>query len=130
MPLDKCNLIAAKVLSLIFLLFDVTSAQEVAFGIPQYVHWILHGITYQCPPYILFIFANSEKCLFGGCTWWLPSLQGCFSNRSSFVLVCNKLNIAHNKAWWIFHFSNKNWGALHFSCRMYGFTNQYNYLTN
>ena len=42
MPLVKCNLIMAKATGLIFQ-FDVTSAQQVPFGIPQYVQYILHG---------------------------------------------------------------------------------------
>ena len=37
MPSDQRNLIMAKAMSLIFSLFDITSAQEVPFGIPQYV---------------------------------------------------------------------------------------------
>ena len=67
MPSDKCNLITAKVAGLIFSLFDVASAREVPFGIPQYVQCILHGLTsvLLCVP---FIFADSEKCRFGGST--------------------------------------------------------------
>ena len=34
---DKHNLIAAKATGLIFSLFDIASAREVPFGIPQYV---------------------------------------------------------------------------------------------
>ena len=45
MPPDKCNLIMAKATGLIFSLFDIASAQEVPFGIPQYVQCILHGLT-------------------------------------------------------------------------------------
>ena len=65
MPSDKCNLIMAKAMGLIFSLFDVVSAQEVPFGIPQYVQYILHGLTsvLLCVP---FIFVDSEKCRFGG----------------------------------------------------------------
>ena len=37
MPSDKCNLITAKAMGLIFSLFDFVSAREVPFGIPQYV---------------------------------------------------------------------------------------------
>ena len=71
MPSDKCNLIAAKVIDLIFSLFDVTSAREVPFGILQYVECILHGLTSVlfCVP---FIFADSKKCQFGGSMCWLP----------------------------------------------------------
>ena len=61
MASDKRNSIMAKAMGLIFSLFDVTSAQQVPFGIPQYVQCILHGLTsvLLCVP---FIFANSEKC--------------------------------------------------------------------
>ena len=64
---DKRNSITAKGTGLIFSLFDVTSAREVPFGIPQYLQCILHGLTsvLLCVP---FIFADSEKCQFGGST--------------------------------------------------------------
>ena len=45
MPSDKRNLIMVKATGLIFSLFDVASAQEVPFGIPQYVQCILLGLT-------------------------------------------------------------------------------------
>jgi len=35
----------AKAMGLIFLLFNVTSAQEVPFGIPQYIQCIVQGLT-------------------------------------------------------------------------------------
>ena len=59
MPSDKRNLITAKALGLIFSLFDDALAQEVPFGILQYVQCILHGLTsvFLCVP---FIFADSE----------------------------------------------------------------------
>ena len=64
---DKCNSITAKAMDLIFSLFDVALSREVPFGIPQYVHGILHGLTsvLLCVP---FIFADNEKCRFGGST--------------------------------------------------------------
>ena len=67
MPSDKYNSITAKAMGLIFSLFDVASAREVPFGIPQYVQCIIHGLTsvLLCVP---FIFADSEKCRFGGST--------------------------------------------------------------
>ena len=67
MPSDKHNSIMAKAMGLIFSLFDVALAQEVPFGIPQYVQCILHGLTsvLLCVP---LIFADSEKCRFGGST--------------------------------------------------------------
>ena len=60
LPDAKLNLIMAKATGLIFSLFDVASAQEVPFGIPQYVLCILHGLTsvLLCVP---FIFADSQK---------------------------------------------------------------------
>ena len=60
MPSDKRNLITAKAMGLIFSLFDVSSAGQVPFGIPQYVQCILHGLKsiFLCVP---FIFADSEK---------------------------------------------------------------------
>ena len=65
MPSDKCNSIMAKATGLIFSFFNITSAREVPFGIPQYIQCILHGLTsvLLCLP---FIFADSEKCQFGG----------------------------------------------------------------
>ena len=45
MPSDKRTLITAKVMGLIFSLFDVTSARHVPFSIPQYVQCIHHGLT-------------------------------------------------------------------------------------
>ena len=67
MPSDKRNLITVKATGLIFSLFDVASARQVPFGIPQYVQCILHGLAsvLLCVP---FIFANSEECQFGGST--------------------------------------------------------------
>ena len=64
---DKRNSITAKATGLIFSLFDIASAQQVPLGIPQYVQCILHGLTsvLLCVP---FIFADSEKCQFGGST--------------------------------------------------------------
>ena len=63
MPSDKCNSIMAKAIGLIFSMFNVASAREVPFGIPQYIQCILHGLTsvLLCVP---FIFADSEKCRF------------------------------------------------------------------
>ena len=67
MPSNKRNLITDKAIGLIFSLFDIASAREVLFGIPQYVQCILHGLTsvLLCVP---FIFADSKKCQFGGST--------------------------------------------------------------
>ena len=67
MPSDKHNSITAKATGLMFSLFDVASAQDVPFGIPQYVQCILHGLTtlLLC---VLFIFGDSERCRFGGST--------------------------------------------------------------
>ena len=64
MPSDKHNTIMTKAMGLIFSLFNLTLAQEVPFGISQYVQCILHGLTgvLLCVP---FIFADSKKCQFG-----------------------------------------------------------------
>ena len=64
MPSDKRNSITAKATGLIVSLFDIASAQQVPFGIPQYAQCILHGLTsvLLCVP---FIFADSKKCQFG-----------------------------------------------------------------
>ena len=70
MHAEKGNSITAKATDLIFSLFDVTSAGHMPFGILQYVECILHGLTSVlfCVP---FIFADSERCRFGGSAWWL-----------------------------------------------------------
>ena len=67
MPSDKRNLITDKAIGLIFSLFDVASAQEVPFDMPQFIQCILHGLTsvLLCVP---FIFSGSKKCQFGGNT--------------------------------------------------------------
>jgi len=59
MPSVKHNAIPTKDTGLIFSLFDSASAQEVPFGIPQYVQFIFQGLTsvLLCVP---FIFADSE----------------------------------------------------------------------
>ena len=44
MPSDKCNSLTAITTDLIFSLFDVTLAQEMPFGIPQYVQCIFMGL--------------------------------------------------------------------------------------
>ena len=41
----KHNSITAKATALIFSLFDVASAGQVPFGMPQYVQCKLHGVT-------------------------------------------------------------------------------------
>jgi len=52
MPSDQLKV---KAMGLIFSPFVVTLAQEVSFGMLQYMQCILHGL----------IFADSEKCQFG-----------------------------------------------------------------
>ena len=61
MPSDKLKSITAMAMGLIFSLFDVASARQVLFGIPQYIQCILHGLTsvLLCVP---FIFADSKRC--------------------------------------------------------------------
>ena len=60
MPSDKRSLITVKATGLIFSLFNVASAQDVPFGILQYVQYILDGLTsvLLCVP---FIFADSKS---------------------------------------------------------------------
>jgi len=84
MPSVKHNSITANATSLIILLFNVTSAQDMPFGIPQYVQCILHRLTSVliCVP---FIFADSEKCQCGGCMWWLPCMRN--GKSSVFFIV-------------------------------------------
>jgi len=50
----------AKAIGMIFSLFDVASAREVPFGIPQYVYCILQGLTsvLLCVP---FVFADNKS---------------------------------------------------------------------
>ena len=94
MPSDKRNSITAKATGLIFSLFDVASARQVPFGIPQYIQCILHGLN-SVPLCIPFIFADSEKCRFGDSTWWLPFVteivhichSGYFDIRGAFQTV-------------------------------------------
>ena len=45
MPSDKHKLITANTTGLIFLLFDVASAREMPFGVPQYVQCIPQALT-------------------------------------------------------------------------------------
>ena len=74
MPSDKRNSITAMATGLIFSLFNITSARQVPFGIPQYAQCILHGLTsvLLCVP---FIFASSKKCRFGGSRYFLDFLR-------------------------------------------------------
>ena len=58
MPSDKCNSITAKATGLIFSLFNIASAREVPFGMPQYVQCILHGLTSILHSSLL----TNEKC--------------------------------------------------------------------
>jgi len=56
----------AKATHLIFSLFNVTLGQKVPFGIPQYVQYILHGLT--CALSFVFhsyVFADSKNGWFG-----------------------------------------------------------------
>jgi len=46
MPSDKHNLITAKAMGLMFLLFDVALPLNVLFGTLKYVQYILHGLTF------------------------------------------------------------------------------------
>jgi len=79
------------------LIFDIASAQEVPFSIPQYIQCILHRLTsvLLCAP---FIFADSEVCS-EVLIWWLHMMaffvfimetvySGYLDYRSSFDLYC------------------------------------------
>jgi len=63
MPSDQHNSTLAKATRLIFSLFDVGSAREVPFGIPQYTQGILNGLTSVlfC---VLFIFVTAKSVNF------------------------------------------------------------------
>ena len=45
-PSDKHNLIMAKAMGLIFSLFNITSSLDVPFGIPLYMKYTHHGLTF------------------------------------------------------------------------------------
>jgi len=85
---------------LIFSLFNIDSAQEVSFGIPQYVQCIHHELTsvLLCVP---FIFVNGESVGLVAHDGFLSQqkssvellwLQRNFSNSCWLVLLCNMLN--------------------------------------
>jgi len=65
MPSDSRNLTTAKATDLIFLLFDVASAQEVPFAMLLYIQCILHELT-RVPLCVPFIFTHHERCQFCG----------------------------------------------------------------
>jgi len=94
------NLTMAKAKFLIFSLFSVTLVREVPFGIPQYIQCILYGLisALLCVP---FIFANSEKCRFSGCTYWLPLCNRKFSIFFILLTLIKKLpfQILFNSYW-------------------------------
>jgi len=79
MPSDKHKLITAKVMGLIFLLFDGTLAWEKPFGSPLYVQCILPVLS-----------IDSEKCQYGDSTWWLPL----WKKRSSALFIVATCNTA------------------------------------
>jgi len=103
MPSDSHNSTMAKAMGLTFLLFNITSAQEVPFAIPLYIQCILHGLTRFVS---LCLSQKSVNFVVG--TWWLPFvmeiicnllwLQKFFLNSCWFILLYNGLNIAGNKA--------------------------------
>jgi len=97
MPSDQHN----SATSLIFSLFDIALAREVPFGMPQYIEYILHGLTsvLLCVP---FIFVNSDLvvvrdgflCVMAYFHSGYLDLQRCFLNRPWSILLCNELNTA------------------------------------
>jgi len=72
MPSNQHNSTMAKATGLIFSPFDITLAQEVPFGIPQYTQGILNGLTsvLLCVPHSSLLTAKSVDFVVG--TWWLP----------------------------------------------------------
>ena len=67
MPSDKHNSIMAKATGLIFSLFNVASAGQVPFGIYRSMD---NAFSMDLPvsSFVPFIFADSERCQFGGST--------------------------------------------------------------
>ena len=59
--MDKRKSITAKATDLIFSLLDVASAQQVPFGIPQYIQYMHHGLTFVLL-YVPFISADNVRC--------------------------------------------------------------------
>jgi len=116
MPSGQRNSIMAKAMGLIFSLFNITSAEEVPFGMPQYVQWIPHELTdvLLCMP---FIFADSRKCQFGGGMCWLP-----FTTEIVYIFVvatlitkelCEQLLIRIACVMVECYSSDNNWGVWH-----------------
>jgi len=96
----------AKVIRLIFSLFNVALGREVSFGILLYVQCILHGLTSAllCVPFILAtvkIVDSVVACdglLFVTENIILATLiTQLLSNTSQFVLVGSRFNTAGNK---------------------------------
>ena len=90
MPSDEHNSITAKVTGLIFSLFNVASAREVPFGIPQYVHCILHGLTGVLHSSLVTVKSVnlavvSDGCLHNGIVHIFHS--GYFNCRDTFQIV-------------------------------------------
>jgi len=61
MPSDSRNSTMAKATGLIFSLFNVTSAQEVPFAIPLYMHAMHSSWTYHGPPLCPIHLCSSQK---------------------------------------------------------------------
>jgi len=110
----------AKTTGLIFSLFDIASAQEVPFSIPQYVQCIPQGLTsvLLCVP---FIFASIKKRQFGGCTWWLLLLTqiinifhyGYLDYKGTFQTVLDLYCCATSLRAMDTSVSDDNWGMWH-----------------
>jgi len=118
MPLDQRNSIMAKDTSLIFSLFDVSSAREVPFWHTK-VHLMHSSGTFHCPPLCSIHLCWQWKALI----WWLHVMasfawreiictfhsgyfyyRGAFLNSSWFVLLCNESNAADREGQWILQF--------------------------
>jgi len=70
-----------------FLLYDITSAQEMPFAMPLYIRCILHGLTRAllCVP---FIFTHTKSVDFVAVTWWLQFLMEIIRNSHSCYFDC------------------------------------------
>ena len=67
---DKRNLITIKATGLNFSLFNIDTAQEVPFGMPQYVQYILYALTTVL--FCVYSFLLTVKSVDWWYTWWLP----------------------------------------------------------
>ena len=81
------NSITQQSLTWLFTIWCCSSLREVSFGTLQYIQCILHGLT-SVLLWVPFIFSASEKCQFGGCTWWLMMEMVCIFHGGYFDYGC------------------------------------------